>query len=111
MKYEILKHYNNKKFRRATSIKRKTFEKMIEILNAKYAEEHSHNTRNSGRKSKLTMEAKLLATLLYLRHYTTYVLIAASYGISESCIYRTIKWVEDTITQDRTFGLPGKKHC
>lgn len=32
MKYEIIKEYNEKQFRRITGIKRATFNKMIEIL-------------------------------------------------------------------------------
>jgi len=51
----------------------------------------------------------LLATLEYLREYRTYAHIAASYGIAESNMYRTIKWVEDTLVQDGTFSLPGRK--
>jgi transposase-like protein len=78
-------------------------------LNAKYEEEHSSNIRKSGRKPKLTMEDKLLATLEYLREYRTLAHIAASYGIAESNIQRTIRWVEDTLIKDGTFRLPGKK--
>jgi len=51
----------------------------------------------------------LLATLEYLREYRTYAHIAASYGIAESNIYRGIKWVENTLIQDGTFSLPGRK--
>lgn len=51
----------------------------------------------------------LLATLEYLREYGTYAHIAASYGIDESNIYRTIKWVEDVLIKNGTFSLPGKK--
>ncbi|MCI5890317.1 MAG: IS5/IS1182 family transposase, partial [Lachnospira sp.] len=31
MKYEIIKEYSDKKFRRITGVKRATFEKMLEI--------------------------------------------------------------------------------
>jgi len=109
MKYENIKNYPDAKFRRISGMKRKTFDKALEILNAKYAEEHFKNVRGSGRKSKLTMEDKLLATLEYLREYRTLAHIAASYGIAESNIQRTIRWVEDTLIKDGTFSLPGKK--
>jgi len=109
MKYEKIKEYTDAKFRRICGMKRKTFEKALEILNAKYAEEHSQNTRKSGRKPKLCMEDKLLATLEYLREYRTMAHIAASYGIAESNIQRIIRWVEDTLVKDGTFSLPGKK--
>jgi hypothetical protein len=50
-----------------------------------------------------------LATLEYLREYRTFSHITASYGVAESNIYRTIKWVEDTLIKEGTFSLPGKK--
>jgi len=82
---------------------------MIEILNKKYGEEHSGNKRKSGRKPKLNMEEKLLATLEYLREYRTYAHIGASYNLDESNVQRTVKWVENTLIKDKTFKLPGKK--
>ena len=109
MKYENMKSYSDEKFRRICGMRRKTFEKAIEILNVKYAEEHIGNIRSSGRKPKLTMEEKLLATLEYLREYRTLAHIAESYGIAESSIQRIIRWVEDTLIKDGTFSLPGKK--
>ncbi len=50
-----------------------------------------------------------MATLKYLWEYRTYAHIAASYGIAESNIYRGIKWVENTLIQDGTFSLSGRK--
>ena len=105
MKYEKIAEYPDTKFRRITGVKRATFEKMTEILRKGYEEKH----RRRGRKPKLSIENLLLATLEYLREYRTYAHIAASYGIAESNIYRWIKWVEDTLVQDGTFSLPGRK--
>ena len=105
MKYEIIKEYSDKKFRRITGVKRATFEKMLEILKKAYAEKH----RRRGRKPKLSIENQLLAALEYWREYRTYAHIAASYGIAESNIYRSIKWIENTLIKDGTFSLPGKK--
>jgi len=90
-------------------MKRKTFEKAAEILNAKHAAEHAKNARESGRKPKLRMEDKLLATLEHLREYRTMARIAASYGVAESNIHATIRWVENTLVKDGAFSLPGKK--
>ena len=109
MKYEKIKNYSDEKFRRICGMKKSTFAKAIEILNKKYAEEHSKNVKKSGRKPKLSMEDKLLATLEYLQEYRTLVHIAASYDIAESNIQRIIKWVENTLIKDGTFSLPGKK--
>lgn len=83
MKYENIKNYGPEKFRRITGIEIETYKKCVEILNKKYAEEHAKNVRKSGRKSKLSMEDKLLATLEYLREYRTYAHIAANYGVHE----------------------------
>ena len=105
MKYEIIKEYDEKQFRRITGIKRATFNQMIEILKKSYAEKH----RRRGRKPKLSIENQLLAALEYWREYRTYAHIAASYGIAESNIYRSIKWIENVLIKDETFSLPGKK--
>ena len=105
MKYEIVKEYDEKQFRRIIGVKRATFNKMIEILKKSYAEKH----KRRGRKPKLSIENQLLAALEYWREYRTYAHIAASYGIAESNIYRSMKWIEDTLIKDGTFRLPGKK--
>ena len=105
MKYEMIKEYNEQQFRRITGVKRATFNKMIEILKKSYAEKH----RRRGRKPKLSIENQLLAALEYWREYLTYAHIAASYGIAESNIYRSIKWIEEVLIKDGTFSLPGKK--
>jgi len=109
MKYENIKNYSEEDFRRVTGVKKSTFTKMIEILNKKYSEEHSKNVRKSGRKAKLNMEGKLLATLEYLREYRSLAHIGASYGLDESNIQRIVKWVENTLIKDGAFRLPGKK--
>ena len=104
-KLEIVKSYSNTKFRRITGVKRATFEKMTEILIVAHVKKLSRG----GRKPTLTVEEMLLAALEYWREYRTYAHIAASYGIDESNIYRTIKWTEDILIKDGTFSLPGKK--
>ena len=105
MKYEKINEYDENKFRRITGVKRATFEKMVEILKKSYAEKH----KRRGRKPKLSIENQLLAALEYWREYRTYAHIAASYGIAESNIYRSIKWIENTLIKDGIFSLPGKK--
>ena len=40
MKYEKIKKYREEKFRRITGLKKKTYEKCVEILRAKYKEGH-----------------------------------------------------------------------
>jgi len=105
LKYENIKGYAENKFRRITGVKRTTFEKMLEIL----IPAKKKLTCKGGPKPKLSLENMLLAALEYLREYRTYAHVAASYGVSESSIFRIIRWVEDTLVKDGTFSLPGKK--
>jgi len=91
MKHERLKEYPDDRFRRITGVKRKTFEKMCAILKTAYDLKHQRR----GRKPKLTLKDMLLATLEYLREYRTYAHIAASYGIAESNMVRSIRWVRE----------------
>ena len=109
MKYKNMENYSDAKFRRIVGMRRKTFARAIEILNKKYTEEHSKNVRKSGRKPKLSMEDKLVATMEYLREYRTFGHIGASYDIDESNVQRIVKWVENVLVKDGTFRLPGKK--
>jgi len=57
LKYNKLKHLEDDKFKRIIGVKHSTFNKMIEIL----VEEKSRERR--GRKSKLSIEDKLLLAL------------------------------------------------
>jgi len=105
MKYENLKGYPDEKFRRITGVKRATFAKMLEILQVAEAGRRA----KGGPKPKLSLEDQLLATLEYLREYRTYAHIAVGYGLSESQIFRIIRWVEDVLVKDSAFSLPGRK--
>lgn len=105
MKYNKIKSFSDEQFRRLTGVKRATFNRMIEILNA--AELTKKN--RGGRPNKLKMEDRLLMAMEYLREYRTYLHIAGSYGLSESNTYETIKWIENTLVKHKDFSLPGRK--
>ena len=105
IKYEKLKKYSEEQLRRITGVKRSTFSKILEILRVAEAIKRA----KGGPKPKLGLKDMLLATMEYLREYRTYAHIAVGYGLSESQIYRIIKWVEDTLIKDGTFSLPGRK--
>ena len=104
-KYEQLVELSDEQFRRLTGIKRKTFEKAIDLLRAA----HAKKKKQGGHPNKICVEDMLLMALEYLREYRTYFHIGKSYGLSESNAYQTIKWVEDTLIKDGTFSLPGRK--
>lgn len=105
MKYEKAKNLSEKKFKRLTGIKKKTFEKMTEIL----IEAEKKQKAKGGRKNKLIIQDRLLMTFEYLREYRTYFHVGENFGISESAAYKNICWVENTLINDNNFKLPGKK--
>ncbi len=104
MKYDQIKEFSDEEFRRLTGVKRSAFKKMVEILTAADQEKKARG----GRKSKLSIENRLLMALEYIREYRTYFHVAASYGLSESVVYKIVRWVEDTLIQDPVFALPGR---
>jgi hypothetical protein len=104
-KYEELKEFPEKQFRRLTGIQRSTFEKMAAVL----LEAQQKRYRGAGRKGNLSIEDKLLMALEYLREYRTYFHLGRSYGLSESACYRACRWVENVLIKSGEFSLPGKK--
>lgn len=105
MKIDNLEKVNDKVFRRITGVKRITFELMVKAL----IEEQAKKRIRGGRPNKLSVAEMLLMTLEYLREYRTYAHIAASYGLSESNAFQSIRWVENTLINCKYFKLPGKK--
>jgi hypothetical protein len=92
-------------FKRLYGVKPAAFEKMQSILQKEYNALH----QKGGNPPKLTVKDKLDITLKYLREYRTMDSIAAEYGVCKGTVCLSIQWVEDTLTEDGTFALPGKK--
>ena len=105
MKFENLQKLSDKQFRRITGVKRKTFDKMIEIVR----KADKKKKAKGGRPNNLTIENRILMTLEYLREYRTYLHIGASYGLSESNTFANIRWIENVLIKSKEFSLPGKK--
>jgi len=105
MKYETIEKYSDEDFRRITGVKRNTFQKMLGLLEAAHVEKH----KRRGCKPKHIMEDRLLMALEYWREYRTYAHIGASFGLDESNVQRTVKWIEDVLIKSGAFALPGKK--
>ena len=105
MRFEKIKDITLENFRRLTGVKRRTFDKMADILD----ESIKKRKVNSGRKKKLSIEDCLLMALEYLREYRTYFHIGQNYGVSESTAYKIVRWVEDTLIKHPDFALPGRK--
>ena len=92
-------------FKRLYGVKPDTFKKMTEILQKEYDKMH----KAGGSPPKLTVKDKLTVTLKYLREYRTMESIGADYGVSKRTVCESIQWVENTLAEDKTFKLPGKK--
>jgi hypothetical protein len=92
-------------FKRLYGVKPVTFDKMLSILQNAYDASHE----KGGRPPKLTVKDKLCITLKYMREYRTMDSIAAEYGVCKGTVCLSIQWVEDTLVEDGTFALPGKK--
>jgi len=91
-------------FKRLTGVKPETFCVMVEGLR-KVAE----GKRKAGRPSKLGLENQVLMTLMYLRENRTYFHIGHAYGVNASTAYRIVRHVENTLSQEEAFKLPGKR--
>ena len=105
MQQEQIKDLGREEFRRLTGIKPETFETMLKIL----SDADRKKKARGGRRNKLNLKDQLLVTLEYIREYRTYCHIGKSYDISESTVYKTVRWVEDTLIRHPAFALPGRK--
>jgi hypothetical protein len=101
MKYETVQSLKDEEFKRSTGVQRKTFEQMLQVVEA--------GLRDFGRPTKLCRADQLLMTLMYWREYRTEFHIGLTYGVSESTVCRTIKKVENVLIQSKQFHLPGRK--
>lgn len=92
-------------FKRLYGVKPATFRKMLPILQKEYDVLH----RKGGKPPKLAVEDKLFITLKYLREYRTMDSTAAEYGVCKGSVCLAIQRAEDTLAEEGTFDLPGKK--
>jgi hypothetical protein len=101
MRYEDVKTWKDTDFKRLTGVQRKTFSKMLGVLEKELP--------SFGRLPKLSRADQLLMTLMYWREYRTQFHIAGSYSVSEATVCRTINKVEDALIHSGEFRLPGRK--
>lgn len=105
MRYDRIKDLSCENFRRLTGIKPKTFGAMLGELELAERKKHARG----GRHSTQPLADRLLMALGYWREYRTFYHIAASYEVSESACWKTIRWVEDVLITSKLFRLPGRK--
>ena len=101
MFYADVQHLKPTDFKRLTGVVPATFVSMCDAL--------QKHLPSFGRPPKLRREDRLLMTLMYWREYRTQFHIAQTYGVSEAAVSRTIRAVENALTQCGQFALPGKK--
>jgi hypothetical protein len=97
--------WNDDKFKRQIGTTKPVFQTMLDILQTDYTPLHPFG----GKPPSLSVGDKLLITLKYYREYTTMESIADDYDSSKSSVYRSIRWVETTLSDDGRFQLPGKE--
>ena len=93
------------KFKRRVGTTKVVFQLMLQILQVAHDELH----KPGGKPPTLTVSDKLLITLKYYREYVTMESIADDYDCDTSSVCRSIHWVEDVLSADSRFQLPGKK--
>ncbi len=107
-KYKRLEKLSDQEFKRATGVKRKTFEVMLLEVN-KAEKERRIKSKGRGRKPNLSVADQLLLTLEYLREYRTQFHIGVDYGVDESRVCRISQKIENILIKCKKFHLPGKK--
>ena len=86
-------------------MKKETFDKMLEILEADYQKKHLQG----GRPPKLSVLDKLIIMLEYYKEYWVMECIAFDYGARKSTICDATHWVEETLIKSGQFHLPSKR--
>jgi len=106
---ERLKRRTGKKFRRSVGIRRRTFRQLSrQVRDAIEQERRDQPLKRRGKKSTtLSIEDKLLLTLVYLRQYHTFDELGEQFGISESYAQKIFHRALDILV--KLLRLPGKK--
>jgi len=107
MFWEDLQGKSGGVFKRLTGVKRSTFEKMVEVVQAHTILRRKHPTK--GVPAKATVQDQVLMMLMYYREYRTFLHTATTYGYSEAQGWRIVRKIEDMLIQSSMFHLPGKK--
>jgi hypothetical protein len=104
-KYQNLEHLDDAQFKRLSGVRRMTFILMTETLMKAGFAHHAFGDRPN----KLCIEDRLVMALKYLVSTVPTSMWLKNYGVSENNAFKTCRWMEDTLIQDKRFALPGKK--
>lgn len=87
---ERLAEFTERDYRVELGVSEEEFHQMLAALEEAYAEQH----RRKPHFTKITMEDKLIITLVYRHEYRSMDSIAAEYEVSRDSIADNIHWVE-----------------
>ncbi|MDR1483242.1 MAG: transposase family protein, partial [Planctomycetaceae bacterium] len=104
---EVIKalQQSDRQFKKFFGVSKTTFFQLLDILRVADTLRHKFG----GRPSRIPLENKLLWTLQYWREYRTMEHLAYEYNTVVSHIHGEIVWIENSLIQDGTFCLQGKK--
>jgi len=102
--YEKVEKLNDKDFKLITGVTREVFQKMLDVLQRKYAEEHAQ-----GGQPGLPVALRLTLALEYWREYRSLRHMANDHQLGKSIINRAVLWVEDALSESSEFKLKDLK--
>jgi len=109
MLWTDIKNRGASSFKRLTGVTKKTFRLMAGAVRDSEEKKVKKRGNRRSRPYSLSEEDQVLLTLMYYREYRTQFHIAATYGISESAVCRTIKRIEAVLMKIKALQLPGKQ--
>lgn len=107
MHWKVISKYSLVNFKRATGVSKEIFAELVQIVGDYKRSIRKHP--QSGSKSILSIEDRILMMLMYYREYRTQFHIGICYGLSESRVCELIQETEQIIITDKRYHLPGKK--
>ena len=90
---QALAEFTDKDYQINLGVSKKEFAQMLDALEQAYLKEHKRRLRST----KLTMEDKLILTLIYRREYRSMDSVAGEYEVSRDTVADNIHWVEQTL--------------
>ena len=98
--YEKIKKLGEKEFKLITGVTKEVFDRMLEVLKRKYAQEHSQ-----GGQPGLAVELRLTLALEYWREYRSFRHMENDHQIAKTIINKAVLWVEDVLSESAEFKL------
>lgn len=82
---------DEKKFVRMSGLKKSLFDILVKKVSEQIeGHQQAHPLSTRGKKSKISLENKVLLMLMYYRNYHTYLTLSESFGISEGYANKTV---------------------